>query len=619
MWTPSAERIERAGITRYMQWLGKRFDGYEALWRWSVTDLEAFWASIADFCGVRFHARASRVLDKREMPGARWFEGATLNYAEQSLWRALDPAWASKPAIIAGSESRPRIELTWGELGARVAALAAKLKRLGVRPGDRVAGFIPNIPEAVIALLASASIGAVWSSAAPDMGPLGVLDRFRQIEPRVLFYVEGYRYGGKDFDRRDVVAELRKGLPSVEHFIRADELPTEPAPLAFEPVEFSHPLWVVYSSGTSGMPKAIVQGHGGVVLENLKALALHLDVSDADRFLWFSSTNWIMWNLSAATLMAGCTLLLLDGHPQGLFDFAASERATFLGTSPAWISTCMKDGITPRIPSVRTLGATGAPLSPEAYRWIFEQLPEVFIACISGGTEVCAAFLTSCPTLPVYEGEMQCRALGVDAKAVDDDGREVMDQVGELVIAAPMPSMPLHFWNDPDFRRYRESYFEAWPGLWRHGDWVRFKQRPESVTGIIYGRSDSTIKRHGIRMGTAELYRIVEEFPEVVDALAIDAGDYLALFVVVREELDDGLRERLTQAIRTRVSPRHVPNGIFAVPGIPRTLSGKKMEVPVKKILMGLPLDRAANRDAMANPETLQWFADFAASHPRKR
>ncbi len=653
LWTPSPERVERAGITRYRQWLrderGLQFDGYEELWQWSVDDLESFWSSIWDFCGVIAHHPYERVLGRRAMPGATWFEGALINYAEQSLWRALRPEWASRPAVVCESEARPRRELTWGELGAEVAALAGTLRRLGVGHGDRVAAYLPNVPESVIAMLATTSLGAVWSSAAPDMGALGVLDRFRQIEPKVVIAVDGYRYGGTSYDRRDVVRDIVGGLPDVEALILVrhldadadftapgnvstlsyDDAVSAPARLEFTPVPFAHPLWVVYSSGTSGKPKPIVHGHGGFLLENLKAAALHIDVGEDDRFLWFSSTGWIMWNLSVVTLAAGCTVVQLDAnpgypHPGALFEFAARERATFLGTSPAYLSSCIKAGISPGrdydLSAVRTLGSTGSPLTADAYRWVYQEIKQdIMLAGISGGTDPGAAYLTACPILPVYAGEMQCRGLGIAVRSLDDSGNELSDDVGELVVTEPMPSMPLYFWGDDDGKRYRESYFETYAGLWRHGDWLRLIPRPESVTGIIYGRSDSTINRHGLRMGTSEIYRVVEEFPEVLDSLAIDLEylgrpSFLALFVVLRDGGDavsPELRSRLFAAIRTELSPRYIPDDVFVIEEVPRTLTGKKMEVPVKKILLGHPPDEVANRDAMANPASLDWFTGF--------
>lgn len=660
LWSPSEERVACAGVTRFMRWLADNrnlsFTDYESLWRWSVDDLEGFWSAVWRFFPVRAHSPYEKVLEQPKMPGARWFRGATLNYAEHSLAHASRPDAAQRQAIVFQSELCDRQAVSWATLAGWVGAVGESLDELGIGPGDRVASYMPNIPPSVVALLATTSRGAIWSSCSPDMGPVSVLDRFRQIGPRVLFAVDGYRYSGKDHDRRDVVCELVRQLPSVEAVIFVGYLDRQasldlsglpagrvvrvldyaalisrPGAPRFTPVPFDHPLWIVYSSGTTGMPKPIVHGHGGTVLENFKGNHLHLGIDDTDRFFWFSSTNWIMWNLWVSTLSLGCTAIQFDGNPghpdlRTLWRLAERERATFFGTSPAFIGLCMKAGIDPRrefdLSVLRTVGSTGSPLTAQGYRWVYEHVhPDVLLASISGGTDPGAAFLTSCPILPVHEGEMQCRGLAADVHAYSDDGDPVIGQVGELVVRQPMPSMPLFFWGDTDGRRYIDSYFDTFPGVWRHGDWLELIQRPSSVTAIIYGRSDSTINRHGIRMGTSELYRIVEEFPQVVDSLVVDLeylgrDSFMALFVVLREPsaaVSAELKQSLRQAIRTRLSARHVPDDVFTIPAVPRTMSGKKLEVPVKRILLGHPVEQSVNRDSMANPESIDWFIEFAA------
>jgi acetoacetyl-CoA synthetase len=644
LWTPSPERIASANITAFARWLREQrrlsFPDYESLWTWSVTDLEGFWSAIWQYFDVRASRRSERVLADARMPGTVWFPGARLNLVDQVFRHRT----AARPAIVFRNEAGERIEMGWDELHAQVCGLAASLRALGVAPGDRVVAYLPNIPATIVAFLAAASIGAVWSVCSPDMGPLAVLDRFRQIEPKVLIAADGYRYGGKAHDRRDVVAELRAALPTLAHTVGVPVLdPASPLPAsipwaqlvaargdgATEQVAFDHPLWVVYSSGTTGMPKAIVHGHGGVLLEMLKGMALHNDLGPEDRFHWYSSTGWIMWNCQVGALLLGTTICPYDGNPGwpdfgALWRFVADERVTFFGAGAAFYANCLKAGIEPRrsvdLAALRTLGSTGSPLAPEAYRWVYESVkPDVWLNPISGGTDLAGVFVGGLPTVPLYEGEMQCRWLGARVEAWDDAGHPLLDLVGELVCAAPMPSMPLRFWNDPGGTRYRDSYFDMYPGIWRHGDWIRLVPRPQAVGAVIYGRSDATINRHGIRMGTAELYRAVEAMPEVLDSMVVDLEylgreSYMPLFVVLRPgvALDDALCARINGEIRRSLSARHVPNEIFAVAEIPRTLSGKKLELPIKKLLLGQPLEKVVNPDAMANPAALAWFVEFA-------
>ena len=645
LWQPSERRIASAQLTAYMSWLEAtrklRFADYHALWHWSVDEVEAFWASIWDYYAIAHSAPYTTVLEARTMPRTKWFTGAKLNYAEH----ALRHADGDKPAIIFQSELRPRTDVSWDELKRQVAAVANTLKSLGVKPGDRVVAYMPNIPQTVVALMAVASIGAIWSSASPDMGHVSVIDRFKQIEPKVLFAVDGYRYGGKDFDRRGIVGEIVAALPSVEKVVLVpyldtgiaasalpnamlwDEALATPGPLAFEQVPFDHPLWVVYSSGTTGMPKPIVHGHGGSILEALKSNGLHLDLVQGDRFFWYSSTNWIIWNLLVHTLLSGCTIVQYDGNPgypnmETLWRFAADTQTDVFGASAAYLAQCLKSGVKPRecgdISRIRTVASSGSPLPVEGYQWVYDNVnSDLLLASISGGTDPGAAFVGACPILPQYAGEMQCRCLGSAVYAYDEAGKALTDVVGELVCALPMPSFPLHFWNDKDDKRYRESYFEMYPGVWRHGDWLKITPRGGA---IIYGRSDSTINRHGIRMGSAEIYRVVEDVPEVLDSLVVDLEylgkeSYMPCFVVLKPgfTLDDALKERIKARIRKDLSARHVPNDVFAIPEVPRTLNGKKLEVPIKRLLLGEPIEKVVNKDSMMNPGSLAWFVEFAA------
>jgi len=639
LWTPSATRVERSNLTGYRRWLadtrGLRFADYEALWRWSVTDLEAFWRSIWEFFKVTEGPAPSPAIAERVMPGARWFPGARLNYAELALRRRDD-----HPAVIGGSEDGQVRTVSYAELARSVAAVAAGLRRLGVRRGDRVVAYLPNAPETVIAFLATASIGAIWSSCAPEFGISSVVDRFQQIEPKVLLAVEGYRYDGRWHDRREAVAAIRAQLPTLEAtvLIHRDQEPAaspaagvlgwadllaaadqEQPPLDFERVPFDHPLWILYSSGTTGLPKPIVQGHGGIVLEHLKSLALHLDLGPSDRFSWFTTTGWMMWNFLVSGLLLGASVLCYDGspgHPDmgALWRFAEATRMTYFGTSAAYVLACRKAGVEPGagadLSALHSIGSTGSPLPPEGFAWLYQHVSQdILVGSISGGTDVCTAFVASCPWLPVYAGEIQCRALGAKVEAFDERGRPVLEQVGELVITEPLPSMPLRFWNDHDGSRYRDSYFSTWPGVWRHGDWVEITRRGSVV---ITGRSDSTLNRGGVRMGTSEFYRVVEGVDEIADSLVVDVSDpggegRLLLFVVLRPgvEMDGELERRLRDLVRRELSPRHVPDEVHAIAEVPRTLSGKKLEVPVKRILTGVSLERAVSEGALANPDAI--------------
>ena len=653
LWTPSAAAVEGAKLTRYMSWLererGLSFGGdYHALCRWSVSELEDFWASIWEFCGVRASVPYDDVLAKRELPGARWFPAARLNYAEN--------LFAEKPdeqlAILAASELRELSSWSWGDLRERVASVAAALRELGVRPSDRVAAYMPNIAETIIAFLATSSLGAIWSSCSPDFGARSVIDRFGQIEPKVLFAVDGYSYGGRAFDRSPVVSDLLAELPSVEHTVVVPYLEAEPelakapgaigwaellargagAELSFAPVPFDHPLWVLYSSGTTGLPKAIVQGHGGILVEHLKKLHLHNDARAGDRFFWFTTTGWMMWNFLVGALSTDAAIVCYDGSPghpdmDVLWRLAEDAGITTFGTSASYIAACMKAGTRPAqgrdLSRLRAVGSTGSPLSPEGFQWVYDELgSDTWLFSTSGGTDLCTSFVGAVPTLPVYRGELQARSLGASVEAWDEQGRSLVGEVGELVITEPMPSMPLYLWGDEDGSRYRESYFEMFPGVWRHGDWIEITERG---TAIIYGRSDSTINRAGIRMGTSEIYRAIATIPEVADGLVIDlprrgTEGWMPLFVVTAddEELTDELEAEIRRRIREQCSPRHVPDAVYRIDAVPRTLSGKVLEVPVKRILMGTPAEQAASRDSLANPEALDFFERLAAELPAR-
>jgi acetoacetyl-CoA synthetase len=557
-----------------------------------------------------------------------WFPDVRLNYAEYLLGMARpEEADRSAPsrggrsretAIVSASESAPLASMAWDELRDQVARCAAGLRRLGVGPGDRVVAYMPNVPETVVAFLACASIGAIWSSCAPEFGTPTVVDRFKQIEPKVLIATEGYRYGGRDFDRRPRVRELEAAIPSLEHTVLVpsgwDGLLAEPAELSFEQVPFDHPLWVLYSSGTTGLPKAIVQGQGGILLEHLKKANLHSDLGPDDRFFWFTTTGWMMWNFLVGGLLSGSAIVLYDGQPDphGLWDLVAEAGVTCFGTSAGFIGASMKAGAAPpEMPALRSIGSTGSPLPVEGFEWVYDKLGDVWLFSTSGGTDLCTAFVGAAPVLPVYAGELQARCLGAAVEAWDEDGRPLVDEVGELVITRPMPSMPLFLWGDEDGERYRSSYFDMYPGVWRHGDWIKITSRG---TAVIYGRSDSTINRGGVRMGTSEIYSAVEGVDEVLDSLVVDVDERMLLFVVLRDgvSLDDGLVDTLRRRLREHCSPRHVPDAIHEIAEVPRTLSNKKLEVPVKKILLGGDPERAASRDSLANPAALDWFVERA-------
>jgi acetoacetyl-CoA synthetase len=641
LWTPSDEVVHRSNMKKYMSWLKQQenfdFQTYEELRRWSVNSIEEFWKSIWQYFGVKYEGEFERVISSHRMPGARWFEGVRINYSDIML-----DGLAPEEAILFEREDGIRSSFSAEELRREVKSFSGYLSQAGVASGDRVAAILPNCPEAVVGLLATARLGGIWSSCSAEFGVAGIVDRFRQIEPKVLVAVDGYIYGGKEVDRIDVVEKVREAIPSIKSVVllpylkdnvRKDWITWQEAIdkgkgsySNSSMVPFNHPLWILYSSGTTGLPKPIVHSHGGIIVEHLKTLAFHNDITSSDRFFWYTSTGWMMWNYLIGGLFLGSRIVLYDGSPSypdmnRLWDLAEKIGITYFGTSAPYISSCAKAGLEPKnthsLRNLRGIGSTGSPLSAEMFRWVYDKVDEdIWLGSISGGTDVCTAFVGSCPILPVIAGRIQCRYLGASVECYDEEGNSVLDQVGELVITKPMPSMPIYFWNDPDYKKYWESYFNVYPGVWRHGDWIEIKK---DGTCIIYGRSDATLKRRGVRIGTAEIYRVVEAIPEVQDSMALDlsAGkddSVILLFVVMQKgiRLNDDIKIKIKNAISTQLSPRYVPDVIIEAPEIPKTLNGKKMEVPIKRILMGMSKDKVINVGSMANPSSLSFYIEFA-------
>lgn len=647
LWEPTQERKENSNLNHFMVWLQQNrnlsFDSYDKLWDWSVSELEAFWEAMWEYFDIESSTPYRTVLSARKMPGAKWFEGAKINYTEH-VFRNRD---SEKTAIIHTSEVRPELrEVSWGKLYEDTLAIQQTLKKLGVQKGDRVVSYSANNYETVVAFLATASLGAIWSSASPDFGTQSVIDRFKQIEPKVMFTVDGYRYGGKEFDRLETVQSIQSEIPSLEATITIPYLQTdadfsklkkpiswekatentETKGLTFEHVEFNEPLWILFSSGTTGKPKPIVHSQGGMLIEHLKALTFHCDLGEDDRFFWFTTTGWMMWNFLIGGLLTGTTIILYDGNPaypstDTLWKLAQDTNMNLFGTSASYITACMKEDLKPKekfdLSALQNISSTGSPLPPEGFKWSYDNVKEdLWIASVSGGTDVCTAFVIGAPVLPVYAGELQCRGLGAKVESFDEAGHAHIDEVGELVLTEPFPAMPIFFWDDADGTRLYESYFDLYDGIWSHGDYIKVTDRG---TCVIYGRSDATINRGGIRIGTSEIYRAVDKIPEIEDSLIVDipspSGDsHTPLFIVLKEgyELTDELKTSIKKQIRDYCSPRHVPTGIYAAPDLPKTLNGKKLEVPVKKILMGQPVESVVNKGSLGNQQALDYFLEFA-------
>lgn len=645
LWKPSELFKQSSHLTQYRHWLKKKhqldFDSYNELWQWSIDYIEDFWTSICDYFNVKFHTPYQKVLSSHNMPGAKWFEGATLNYAEH-IFRNYEE---HKTAIISGDESGAVKYMAWKELRLKVASMASYLKSVGVKKGDRVVAFLPNIPEATICFLATNSIGAIWSSTSPDFGTESVVDRFSQIKPKVIIAVDGYNYNGKAYDKVDIVKNIVAALPSLEKVIISPYLndvcihtfpsdfvnintiwEKEATNLSFEPVDFNDPIWVLYSSGTTGLPKPIVHSHGGILLEHLKYMAFHNDVHKDENYFWFSTTGWMMWNFVQSALLMGASIVLYDGSPtypdfNALWQFSEKVGINHFGTSAPFLVASMKREILPKtnhnLSALRSIGSTGAPLPPEAFRYVYNAINEdIWLCSIAGGTDMCTAFVGGCPEYDVHSGEIQCRTLGTSLFAYNDEGIPVEDALGEMVIDKPMPCMPIYFWNDKDNMRYKTSYFEHFPGKWRHGDFIKINSQTHGL--VIYGRSDATLNRHGIRIGTAEIYRAINKIKAIEDSLIVnleleEGRHYMPLFVKMREGnmLNDTIKSNINAQLKKEYSPRHVPDEIISVPDIPYTISGKKMEAPIKKILLGIPVEKSINFDAMRNPESVDFFIEF--------